>query len=61
MPEITAVIKDMQNSPVAAYVKDLSFGSRLVLAALLKCVKREGVNEVKWGDVRCHPHVMGLG
>lgn len=51
MPEITAVIKAMQNSPTAAYLKDCSFVERIILAALMKCVKREGVNEVKWGDV----------
>ncbi|KAG9002074.1 Origin recognition complex, subunit 1 [Tulasnella sp. JGI-2019a] len=51
MPEITAVIKAMQNSPTSAYLKDCSFVERIILAALMKCVKREGVNEVKWGDI----------
>lgn len=51
MPEITSVIKAMQNSPTAAYLKDCSFVERIILAALMKCVKREGVNEIKWADV----------
>ncbi|KAG8857205.1 Origin recognition complex, subunit 1 [Tulasnella sp. 330] len=51
MPEITTVIKAMQNSPTAGYLKDCSFIERIILAALMKCVKREGVNEVKWGEI----------
>lgn len=46
------VIVDMQNSPTAAYLRELSFHERLMLLALLRVVKREGVDEVKWGDVR---------
>ena len=45
------VIKDMQNSPTAAYLRDLSFHERLMLAAILRCVKKEGVEEITWGDV----------
>ena len=54
MPEVTAVIKAMQNSPSAAYVRECSFSERLVLAALVKVGKREGVGELKWGDVGAH-------
>lgn len=52
--DVKRVIKDMQNSPTAAYLRELSFHERLMLAALLRCVKREGVEEIKWGDV-CAP------
>lgn len=41
----------MQNSPTAAFLRDCSFHERLMLAALLKCVKKEGVDEIKWSDV----------
>ncbi|KAG8904591.1 Origin recognition complex, subunit 1 [Tulasnella sp. 403] len=51
MPEVTAVIKAMQNSPNAVFVKECSFVERVILAALIKSVRRGGVNEVKWGDV----------
>lgn len=55
--DVKRVIKDMQNSPTAAYLRELSFHERLMLAALLRCVKREGVEEIKWGDVRASSHV----
>ena len=35
----------------AAFLRDCSFHERLMLAALLKCVKKEGVDEIKWSDV----------
>ena len=49
--DVKEVIKSMQNSPTAAYLRELSFHERLMLAALLKCIKREGVEEIRWGDV----------
>jgi origin recognition complex subunit 1 len=49
---VKEVIKVMQNSPTAAYLRECSFHERMMLAAVIKCVKREGVEEVKWGDVR---------
>ncbi|KAI0701093.1 P-loop containing nucleoside triphosphate hydrolase protein [Cytidiella melzeri] len=57
--DVKRVIVDMQNSPTAAYLRDLSFHERLMLAALLRCVKREGVEEIKWGDVQ-HQHLLHL-
>ena len=52
MREVKEVISAMQNSPTAGYLQELSLHERIMLAAVLKCVKREGVEEVKWGDVR---------
>lgn len=49
--DVKQVIKDMQNSPTAAYMRDLSFHERLMLAVMLKCIKKEGVEEIRWGDV----------
>ncbi|KAH9916185.1 P-loop containing nucleoside triphosphate hydrolase protein [Amylocystis lapponica] len=57
--DVKEVIKVMQNSPTAAYLRELSFHERLMLAALLKCVKKEGVEEIKWGDVQ-HQHIIYL-
>lgn len=51
MRDVKEVISAMQNSPTAGYLQDLSLHERIMLAAVLKCVKREGVEEVKWGDV----------
>lgn len=51
MRDVKEVISAMQNSPTAGYLQDLSLHERIMLAAVLKCVKREGVEEVKWADV----------
>jgi hypothetical protein len=49
--DVKEVIKVMQHSPTAAYLRECSFHERMMLAAVIKCVKREGVEEIKWGDV----------
>jgi origin recognition complex subunit 1 len=51
MEDVKEVIKVMQNSPTAAFLKELSFHEKIMLAALVKCMKREGVEEIKWGEV----------
>lgn len=53
-PHIKEVNQVMQNTPTAAYLRDLSFHERLMLTSLVKCMKRDGVDEIKWGDVRRH-------
>lgn len=50
-PHIKEVVQTLQNSPTAAFLKDLSFHERLMLASLIKCIKREGVEEIKWSEV----------
>lgn len=50
--DVKEVIKIMQNSPTAAYLRDCSFHERLMLAALLKCMKKEGVEQIKWSDIQ---------
>lgn len=49
--DVKEVIKVMQNSPTAAFLKELSLHERIMLAALVKCMKREGVEEIRWGEV----------
>lgn len=51
MEDVKEVIKVMQNSPTAAFLKELSLHERIMLTALVKCMKREGVEEIKWGEV----------
>ena len=53
--DVREVIKVMQNSPTAAYLRECSLHERMMLAALLKVIKREGVEEVRWGDVSANP------
>ncbi|KAF9463967.1 P-loop containing nucleoside triphosphate hydrolase protein [Collybia nuda] len=57
MADVKEVIQLMQNSPTAAYLRDCSFHERLMLASLVKCIKREGVEEIKWGEVQ-HQHLV---
>ncbi|KAF8072242.1 P-loop containing nucleoside triphosphate hydrolase protein [Lyophyllum atratum] len=56
-PDVKEVIQVMQNSPTAAYLRECSFHERTMLASLLKCIKREGVDEIKWGEVQ-HQHLI---
>ena len=49
--DVKEVIKQMQSSPTAAYLRDCSLHERIMLAALLKCARRSGIEEVKWSDV----------
>lgn len=48
---VKQVIEAMQSSPTAAYLRDCSLHEKIMLASLLKCVKRAGVDEIRWGDV----------
>lgn len=49
--DVKEVIKVLQNSPTAAYLRDCTLHERIMLASLSKCMKREGVEEIKWGEV----------
>ncbi|KAJ7128891.1 P-loop containing nucleoside triphosphate hydrolase protein [Mycena crocata] len=53
--DVMEVTKQMQNSPTAAYLRECSFHERMLLVALIKCIKREGVEEIKWSEV-IHQH-----
>ncbi|KAJ3763886.1 P-loop containing nucleoside triphosphate hydrolase protein [Lentinula raphanica] len=50
--DVKNVIKEMQNSPTAAYLRECSLHERIMLASLIKCMKREGVEEIKLGDLQ---------
>lgn len=49
--DVKEVIKVMQNSPTAAYLRECSLHERIMLAALIRVIKQQGVEEVRWGDV----------
>ncbi|KAF7965963.1 hypothetical protein HWV62_40726 [Athelia sp. TMB] len=55
--DVKEVIKLMQNSPTAAYLRDCSLHERIMLAALIRVIKQQGVDEVRWGDVQ-YQHLM---
>ena len=50
--DVRAVLREMQNSPTAAFLRELAFHERVMLAALVRCVRKEGVEEIRWGEVR---------
>ena len=50
--DMSALAKDMQNSPTAAYIRECSFHEKIMLAVVFLLSRKEGgVVEVKWGDV----------
>ncbi|KAG8691649.1 Origin recognition complex, subunit 1 [Ceratobasidium sp. 394] len=45
------VIKSMDKSSTADYIRDCSFHERLLLASMISRMRRAGVDSVKWDDV----------
>jgi origin recognition complex subunit 1 len=58
--DVKDVIRNLQNSPTTAFLRSLSLHERILLAALLKCVRRTGVCEIPWADVG-HQHHLYSG
>jgi origin recognition complex subunit 1 len=58
--DVKDVIRNLQNSPTTAFLRSLSLHERILLAALLKCVRRTGVCEIPWADVS-HQHHLYSG
>jgi origin recognition complex subunit 1 len=50
--EMMAVLNQMSSSPVAMFVKSCSEQQKMMLAAVVRCVRREGVPEISWRSVR---------
>ena len=49
--DVKDVIRNLQNSPTSAFLRSLSLHERILLAALLRCMRRAGVGEIPWADV----------
>ena len=58
--DVKDVIRNLQNSPTTAFLRSLSLHERILLAALLRCVRRTGVYEIPWTDVS-HQHHLYAG
>jgi origin recognition complex subunit 1 len=58
--DVKDVIRNLQNSPTTAFLRSLSLHERILLAALLRCVRRTGVCEIPWADVS-HQHHLYAG
>ncbi|THH07206.1 hypothetical protein EW145_g3541 [Phellinidium pouzarii] len=50
--DVKEVITLMQSSHTAAFLGDCSLHERIMLAALLKCIKRDGIDEIRWDDLQ---------
>ncbi|KAI0245980.1 P-loop containing nucleoside triphosphate hydrolase protein [Lactifluus subvellereus] len=55
--DVKDVIRDLQNSPTATFLRSLSLHERILLAALLRCVRRSGVEEIPWVEVQQQHHL----
>ncbi|KAG9089988.1 Origin recognition complex, subunit 1 [Ceratobasidium sp. 370] len=51
VPDVMEVIKSMDKSSTADYIRDCSFHERLLLASMISRMRRAGVDSVKWDDV----------
>ncbi|KAK8854793.1 hypothetical protein IAR55_003532 [Kwoniella newhampshirensis] len=50
--EMHAVLQAMSSSPVAKFIGGCSIQQKMMLAALVRCVRREGIPEIAWRNVR---------
>ncbi|KAG6334745.1 hypothetical protein ID866_4346 [Astraeus odoratus] len=50
--DVQAALAALQRSPTAAFVNTCSLHERIMLVALIRCVKREGVEEIQWDKIR---------
>ncbi|GFZ49562.1 Origin recognition complex subunit 1 [Saitozyma sp. JCM 24511] len=50
--EMMAVLNQMSSSPVAMFVKSCSAQQKMMMAAVVRCVRREGIPEITWRSVR---------
>ncbi|KAH8826677.1 P-loop containing nucleoside triphosphate hydrolase protein [Flagelloscypha sp. PMI_526] len=53
---INKVAGMMQNSPTAAYVRECSMHEQIMLASLLKCIRKFGVEEITWSEIQEQHH-----
>lgn len=50
--EMSGVLRAMTSSPIALYIKQCSLHQKMMLAAMLRCIRREGVPEISWRSLR---------
>lgn len=50
--EMMLVLNLMSSSPVSMFLKGCSVQQKMMLAAVVRCVRREGVPEIPWRSVR---------
>lgn len=50
--DMVSVLNAMSSSPVALFIRQCSLQQKMLLAALVRCVRREGMAEIAWHTVR---------
>lgn len=50
--DVNEIIIGVQSSPAFALVRSCTFHQRVMLAAILKCIKKTGLEAVKWDEVQ---------
>ncbi|CAK9782561.1 P-loop containing nucleoside triphosphate hydrolase protein [Cutaneotrichosporon oleaginosum] len=50
--DMALVLSAMSNSPVALFIKACGLEQKMMLAAMVRCVRREGVSEITWRALR---------
>ncbi|WVF72804.1 hypothetical protein IAT40_007622 [Kwoniella sp. CBS 6097] len=50
--EMMAVLQAMSASPVSKFITSCSIHQKMMLAALVRCIRREGIPEIAWGSLR---------
>lgn len=63
--DVQSALAALQRSPTAAFLGTCSLHERILLAALIRCMKREGVEEIRWGEIQAqhltYTPVLGEG
>jgi origin recognition complex subunit 1 len=50
--QILAVLQEMSRNPTAQFVRNCSLYEKVMLAAVVRGVRKLGVGELEWGKVR---------
>ncbi|WVR00003.1 hypothetical protein IAU59_007145 [Kwoniella sp. CBS 9459] len=50
--EMMAVLQAMSASPVSKFISSCSIHQKMMLAALVRCIRREGIPEISWRSLR---------
>ncbi|OCF39968.1 origin recognition complex subunit 1 [Kwoniella heveanensis CBS 569] len=50
--EMMAVLQAMSASPVSKFIASCSIHQKMMLAALVRCIRREGIPEISWRSLR---------
>ncbi|WVO13435.1 hypothetical protein L204_101051 [Cryptococcus depauperatus] len=49
---MNAVLVTMSSSPVAKFIETCSLQQKMMLGALVRCVRREGITEIAWKNIK---------